>query len=194
MFISVSNSHKADIMDYGKSAVIIECNSLFQSTQCRYATFASGGFIFSSAFLIDLWFSDNKTGRDVLFASCIIRWSAGLPQWPDLSHSLFLRRKEIRPVLVALLGRVCEMLAGVVFMLVYFLNDVRWLAVACVLASHFHDDFDGVAWLLLCSSRGRLRTMCHFGIKSCQSKSQILFCTCCMQDTVLKQLTDYFGD
>lgn len=126
MFITVSNSHKADIMDYGKSAVIIECNSLFQSTQCQYATLSSGDFIFSSAFLIDLWFSGNKTGRDVLFVSCIIRWYADLPRWPGLSHFLFLKRKEIRPVLVALLRRVCEMLARVVFMLVYFFNDVRW--------------------------------------------------------------------
>lgn len=114
-------------MDYGKSAAIIEDNSLFQSTQCQYATFFfSGDFIFSSAFLIDLWFSGNKTGKDVLFVSCIIRWCTDLPGWLGLSHFLFLKREEIRSVLVALLRRACEMLARVVFMLVYFFNYVRW--------------------------------------------------------------------
>lgn len=90
--ITVSNTHNTGFMDYGKSVVIIEDNSIFQPTGCQHTTFFLVALFSHQLFLLICGFPVTKL-KATPCLSCVLD-NADFPWWLGLSHFLFLKRKR----------------------------------------------------------------------------------------------------
>lgn len=176
-------------MDYGKSVVIIEDNSIFQPTWCQYTTVFLVALFSHQLFLLICGFPVTKLKE----TSCLSRVldNTDFPWWLGLSHFLFLTRKEIRSILLAFLRRVWNVSWD--FLCVSFLNDVRWHSSGPCFSFSFTW---GLRWHWSLIADFLLRRSAQYyvslrQVSNHQSQSQVLFCTCCMRGTVLKELIDY---